>query len=297
VADEYPGLFKLNADKSKLAVNLGKKLQIVDLITTQSHYISFAERVIDTATFSPDNTKLFIVLESTKPEEAEAVFFVVYNLTNCTNETIYEEAHHSGGFSEALWREDGKIVLKNLMPGDENYAFDQYDAYIFDVNTHELRHLEVISPTLSSRGKYLTIVKQSVSHACSEMENNSPGLFSVIDPIKGTTVGTIGSSSELVRILAFSEDETMVLFGVRKPLSKYEECGQEIQGEIYYAQNIKTGVKTKVSDITKLLAEWKTNYVGAAIEYGEVGIEVLNMNDVPLFTSTSSLYIVGQYYQ
>lgn len=287
---EYPAQFVLSSDKTKLAINLEKKLQIFDLKTRQSYDLFFSKKKISTVTFSPDDKEIFIVTEGSSSDLVGDFDFHIFTLTSCIYKTVYHEKENLGTFFEAVWRDDQIVVLnKGYGEGKSSYAFN--------INTKEL--LPIGNGTgfeiISKSGKNAVVATNFVTDVCNGLSGAAPSGYRFIEPMSGNIIGTIMDLDNRIEIIAFSPDEKEVLYTIEKPWQHQEDCNKEAT-KTYVTANFNTGVTTKVTDLNTLISNWKTDYIGAWVK-NDQGSSIIYHNNQPIITSTSSLQIIGQYFE
>src|SRR3989344_2602074 len=73
---EYPNNYKLNPDKKFLLINLGSKLQILDLTTKELKDLFIPKGVVGSMSYSPDGTQLFIWDDKYLPQDGNNRYYI-----------------------------------------------------------------------------------------------------------------------------------------------------------------------------------------------------------------------------
>lgn len=282
----------MSPNKALLAVVLEDRVEIIYIQSKKSYPVILPKKHISTVTFSSDSKQLFIADEDSTDVMQKSVYFHIFNISTCTYSVVYSELKSDEGeFLKAVWRNDDIIVLA------KGYGETQ-KAFLFNLDHHEFAPAvdqnSVVD--MSASGKKISIFKEWVDDVCNDFSGSAPSAYTILDPVSGKTVGTVNNPGNHVEIITFSPTEEEVLYSAEKPWPSREECPKETI-KTYYTANITTGKSTQVTNLEELLLKWKVNYIGAKLGYGDGGVSVIYLNEEPVVTATSSVQIIGQYYQ
>jgi hypothetical protein len=143
----------------------------------------------------------------------------------------------------------------------------------------------------------MAVVKDWIDDVCNELSGDAPSMYTIIDPVSGKTLGTVGSPNKIVSILAFSPNDTGVFYQTEKPWINREDCNKTAE-KSYFKALIGKNQVVLINNPAELLRRWNRNYVGATTSYDyENRSWSILMNGQPFITSNSELRIAGQYYQ
>ena len=289
---EYPNSFELSPDKKFLLINLESKLQIMDLKTKELKDLFIPKREVLSISYSPDRTQLFIWDQKYVPQDGDTSYFV-HRFTIATGEDkILAQGKDQGPFFGETWRNDNKVIL--VEPHGEGSAL-----YYFDLKNNRI----IKTPgnyafgTMSESGKLMAIAKNFISDVCDQLGGNSPDNLSIIDPVSGKVVGGVGKSHNRVTVMAFSPDDTEVLYKTEKPGEKIENCNKTTDKKYFKAQ-ITTGKGMAVENPAEVFSDWSKEYADVTTVWNsEERTGTILVNGQSAITSDTTLSLVGYYHQ
>ncbi len=210
---EYPYTFKLSPDRTYVAINLENKVQLLNVRTKELRTVLTPANGVAGIAFSPDSSKLWVAEGYTYVNSSNEDF-VIHSITVASGfDTIkakgtFRLIHGDFGLTQA--RSDGILFYRPLIYKGGHF----FDKWGFDTNANKTItvHREY---GLSEDGKAgLSDDVESVPNNCDGMSSPStlPTIVHVVEPISGKVLGTIGRHDETFQLVAFSPDNTQVLY-------------------------------------------------------------------------------------
>jgi hypothetical protein len=336
--DEYPIAFAISRDRRYLAINLETKLQVLDLETKELHTFIDLEgsekRIVGSPAFSPDNLNVaFIIYEvsfirNTGTEEwdydarTEVSELYSMNIETFKPDLLTKQVRIStkelseGGLpinDIFVWRSDNKIIVDYVVGKDGEKQPGYY--YIDVTKPGEIEELR-FTPGKGNENAFLGIAYASSTHAavCGDIGGYGGGspvylrsVITIVDAITNQQIDSIGAVGTHTEIVAFSPDNTQVLYKVMELPETFSECGNDnfgVKNPRYY---LKTFGKepAQITDYQDILANWKTNTINAVIMRTEdvdpnlietLGI-VVDGNILVREPYDKQLSIIAQYYK
>ena len=287
---EYPISMELSPDKKSLLINLESKLQILDLATKQLKDLFIPKQQVVSFTYSPDKTQLFI-WDQAFPAQDENDNYYAHRLTLATGQDeILTQGQSESSFYGSLWREDDKIIMGE--------ARGEISAlYFFDLSNNRLiktpgdYNLELFSES----GKAMTSINEIIENICNDFSLSQPSGYEIIDPVSGNVLDTISAAKRGVSVLAFSPDDSQILYQTEKPHTKQEDCDKTLD-ELFFIKTIGVDQAAPISDPIGILTQWDQSPDRATWQYNDqTRIWSILLDGQPVVTSTARLELMGQY--
>lgn len=303
---EYPNSFLLTPDNKALIVNLESKLQMLDLETKVLKDIFKPKKQVQSFIFSRDGKRLFIwdqVYASSNDYE-----YFIHSLDLSTGAVKLMKHSNTGGnfFFFSGEREDGILAVDQAM-GEASVP------WYFNPKTAELKQTPGTSASLygmsSSTGKYVASVTSSVQNICNDFSGEDASTFNLIDRVTGKVVDAIGVKDNATQIVAFSPDDTKVMYKSHAPFIETPGQTQEDRRlecnvpkpATWYVKTIGGSAATSLTkaDAAAMRASWypKTAYFDAqyvAISDNEVAY-VLTYKEKEFFRNRNKVSLVGYF--
>lgn len=255
---EYPTEFAVSPDRSKVAVSLGTKLDLIDITTGKKETLftpkfSIGGRIA----FSSDSTNLAFIDASTHQGSDSATLYTAnINTKEVTKQVESTEAY----FTDIdAWRPDGRIVLSTT--AGKGCAQPKYA--LFDLATKELpvrTDLDFIQR--SNDGTYiLSPIQTDTPDACLNVGSMCDGMYEatmhyrVYDPLTNIVLGEFGQDKTRIEFVSLSPKNDSVLYKVQPWPTTEAQCIEVATGT-YYIKHFHDGQIEAVPDIKAKLAEW-----------------------------------------
>jgi len=243
---EYPTQFILSPDHQYIAINLEKKLQLLNVRTKELRTVFATDTGIIGLAFSSDSSHVWVSDNSTP-----ATHFLIHSVDVASGkDTLAAKGDNKiigGDFWFKQVRADGIIFYDVL-----TYSETGPDGGYFDLRTQEV-HEDHAVYGLSEDGKVgLGDAVESIPGHCSEFGPYTvPMIVRVVEPVTGEVLGTIGRHNEAMHLVAFSPDGTQVLFGTNTNV----DC---VYTKLtFYLQTIQSdSFPVLVSDPNVVLEQW-----------------------------------------
>jgi hypothetical protein len=248
---QYPTSFELSHDKKTLYINTEKKVQALDLGTKKLTDVVTAKSGIGSIVLSPDDKDLLIWDEEYATSDTYTVRRV--NLATKSETTVLsgKTADVQGSYILEAWRSDNKVLLMRAQ-GEVSH-----NSYL-DLATKKITDQESTTNAgiLSQDNTLFTVIEESVDDICNNFSVSAFSTRSIIDRITEKQISSFGNKDRAVNPLAFSNDNSEVLYTESTPWTKAEDCSKT-PTETYYKTDVQTGKNvTKVTDVESLLKTW-----------------------------------------
>lgn len=286
---EYPANYKLSPDNKFLLINLGSKLQILNLSTKKLDDLFLPKQQVASVSYSPDAKKLFIWDQKYGQQNGEYYAHIFDIITR--EDQILKQGNIDGSFFSVAWRDDGNVTMYKAMG---EFA----RPYYFNLATNELRETPntYAAGVVSTSGKLMSTIKEHITDVCNDMSASAPGLYNVIDPVSGNVLAIVDKPGYSVEILAFSQDDKEILYRTHKPWEDRENCEKNVEYE-YFIAVIDTGESSMVNDLAVAMSSWSSDYIGAVANYNyKENTWSIMINDHVLVTADKNLSVAGQFY-
>jgi hypothetical protein len=284
---EYPAHFVLSPDKQSLFIDMGSRITSIDLTTWEMKDVYRATEEIGTFVISPDGTQLFIWDQ----KYVDKGRYSVHILTLATGE---DDVVKTGTLDEfylpLTWRDDG-IVLMERPAGEAAFS------YYFDLATNELKETPGMNTIADSSrsGKVITVYKDSIPDVCNDFSESAWNAYDIIDPVSGDVFGSIRDPNAGVTVLAFSPDDSQVLYRTDTPWKDKADCERK-PVQAYYVSSIKTGRVMRIDDADAKRKEWDSDFVGAKMAYDRTTkTDSISVGERTIATSTHDIRFIGEY--
>lgn len=290
---EYPIEVTLSQDKKSLLVNLESKLQLLDLETKELRDIFVPEKSTYLgAVFSPDNKYLFIWDQFYAEPEDNQYFVHKLNLETL-EDVVLVSGEDKEVYSPTLWREDGKIIVAQLMGEFAN-------SWYFDLEKNSLVQIKggPMAGHVSADGKSMSVVNAFVGNICNEFSGDAWSGYKIIDPVSGIVQGGLRQQGKPAGIGAFSPDGKQIIYSVSENIVSKEQCDVQPKPPTYYQSNYDGSGRKKLThdQYMGLANEWGYDSIGAEIDYDyEKNTYTISVNEKPIVSSSKDLRIVAQY--
>lgn len=287
---EYPISMELSPDKKSLLINLESKLQILDLATKQLKDLFIPKRQVLSFTYSPDKTQLFIWDQAYASQDGINNYYA-HHLTLATGQDeILAQGESRSSFYGSIWRDDGKIIMGEAR-GEVS------SLYFFDLSSNQLIKTpgDNYMGELSEDGKIMVTITKWTEDVCNEFRGSIPGGFDVIEPTSGKVLDTVSIAQRGAWFMAFSPDNSKILYQTEKPHTNPEDCDKTLD-ELFFIKTIGVDQITPISDPIGILTQWNQAPDRATWRYDDqTRIWSILLDGQPAATSSARLELVGQY--
>lgn len=242
---EYAAAEVVSPTHNYVAVNLEQSVDIIDLQTKQKRRVlSQAEWVIG-MTFSLDGSKLFITDGATFASNPIKKFHTIDLATGV--DTVLTPDQSIPEIDPMVWRNDGMLLYYPVSYKDCGSSMESF-SFATGKSTLSFEKYGLSADGMAALGKEIESLPNPEDGMCTP--SVIPTIVSVVDPVSGKMLGAIGKSGEPLTFIAFSPDNTKVLYKTSLNQRDYT----------YYLQDVSITTKPAiVSDPNALLASWKSN--------------------------------------
>lgn len=290
---EYPIDVTLSQNRRSLLINLESKLQLLDLETKKLRDIFVPKKSTYLgAVFSPDDKYLFIWDQFYAKPMDNQYFIHKLNLETL-EDTILASGEDGEAYSPTLWRDDGKVIMAQLMGEFAN-------AWYFDLETNSLVQTngKPMTGYVSANGKSMSVVNASVENICNEFSGDAWSGYKILDPVSGVIQGNLKQQGKPAGIGAFSPDGKQIIYSVGENIVSKEQCDVRPKPSIYYQSNYNGSGRKMLTynQYMRLANEWGYDSIGADIDFDyEKNTYTISINEKPIVSSGKDLRIIAQY--
>ncbi len=258
--DEYPLNYQISPDNSRLFINLESKVVSLDLETLELEDVFVAEDKVQNTLFNESGDK-FIIWEQDFPESPDYKVHEYDLADKSLNELASGTNQENNYLFPAYLRNDDILLLWE--------GYESVRPFYMDLNESEVKSPNItpgLSNKYSSTGKYLATSTEAIDDICNEVYGVSPSTYEVYDAISGEKRSDFGQSEKVNQLLAFSKDDSEVLYQTYTIPQSYDECGS-LEKE-YYLENIESDSEPQsIENHEEVLAEWNENYTDYFYDY------------------------------
>jgi hypothetical protein len=281
----------LSPDKKDLLINLGSKLQVLNLKTKELSDLFIPKLRVVSASYSSDGKQLFIWDQDlTDFLEVDKYFVHRFTLSNRKDEVINQGSTNL--FAGRVWRDDGKVVLMRPLGSAAH-------LYFYDLANNSISRT-VGDPgfgDVSTSGKRMAVAKNTIGDVCNGYGGDAVNAYDIIDPVSGEIVGSIGVADNHVDVVAFSPDDREVLYYSEKLWENSSDCGKNAQ-KSYFKKDISTNTISSVADPMQILSAWNSGgFLSTQEKDPDSSMWTLKFNNQAILTSDMDIRVIAEYYQ
>jgi hypothetical protein len=291
-----PSYIKVSPDHRYVAIGLEHKVDLLNTEDKTMRTVLTASDGIVSSLFSPDSAALLIAEGNTEfDSNAQASLVRIDLVSGKQTKSSLSSKDVFGDVGLIAWRPDNKVVYEPI-----SYKDCASPLRVIDLNSGAITPSNASPYFILSKDGTLGIgsAKESISNACVQNEMCGPdvvaSLANVIDPASGQTLAVVGRANEEFEPIAFSPDDTQVLYKTDARNSCSEPSNMKA-----YVQNIQSGSTPKsVSDPDALLNEWqggkemKVTYDSASFT-----TDLVYDGQIVVHSPNYDLTILAQYYR
>ncbi|MBU0668399.1 hypothetical protein KJ951_04795 [Patescibacteria group bacterium] len=285
---EYPLLFEFSPDNNSIFINLESKLSVFDLGSRTMRDFYKPQKSVSNFIFSPDVTHVLVVDQVYGSLEA-AFDLVDVNVADGSAKTIYEGEDTDKFFGLNKWRDDNVVLLSELV-GEASVP------YTFDVVSKTLQPVPGYGEArlyygFSDNGKYLYTAATTGEDICNDFSGTAVSAYRLVDPVTGETIGQIDSPGRFMGIMAFSPDDSKVLYLNWAPVTDKNLCDEDTVYS-YWQMDLSAGSKVEVNDYQPVIDEWYPENTDIVMEHLSNGYMVY-YKGLPYFSTNGMQQIYG----
>ncbi len=288
-AGEFPSSFVLSPDKKTLLINLESKLQALDLTTKSLTTLFTPKKQVFGLVYSPDGSRLFIWDQIYAPSNNDYGYYVHDFNVSSKKDTILAQGTNQDIYFPMAWRSDDTVVLS--LPKGESSSLASFSLATKKVTETPGNYS---SGTISQTGMRMAVYDKSVEDVCSTFSGTAFSSHKIIDPVSGKEYASVGSSSKMVSVIAFSPDDKNVAYTEQSPRKDQSECDKDQLSTYYQAATESDSTAIAVKDIDTLLNSWKLGENAYASSKDGKAWTISEQGKVTI-TATSPLRVIATY--
>lgn len=285
---EFPAGFMMEASNRRILINLESKLTSLDVGTGALTDIFTPNKQILGMIYANDEKRM-VVWDQIYANEDTAFFVHELNTETGDTKVLHEGDTEGKIFVPLRVRDDNTLlVLEALGEAAIPWTFDLNSGHMQPVPGHEEAGLFY---GFSEHGNYLLAPNEIAEDVCNALLGMIPSSYSLVDPLSGEEVGTFGVDDRHNALVAFSPDDSELLFASFVPTQNPEDCGRQQEPEAYYRFAL-GGEPVVLKNYKTVLAEWESHQ--AAFDYTLVAGEdaVLNYEGQPFLVLEEGMKLI-----
>jgi hypothetical protein len=290
----------LSPDRKSLLLNTESELKLLDLGSKKITKLYTPKYQVQSAIFSPDNTKVLLWDQ----QYAEEGNFQVVEITvkDGIAKTLLDSPtpeEYAYGFSFRAWRSDDKVIMAKIT-GSEGTL-----AYYLDLKTQKITQVPgpkgVVDFMLSGDGMILAYPSAFIDDLCNQLSGDATSGMMLIEPVSGNKVSEIVVSAAAVEDVVFSPDNKELLFTTRGVVSSGTPtdaaCATTLAAKSYYKRLLSSQSAEEVAGPQEILKKWRSLTLLATVSGDSASSFTITFDNKPWVSSPNALTILAQYYQ
>ncbi len=249
---EYPTEFKLSPDHKMLAINLEKKIRLVNMADHTAITLAHAKYWFSSVDFSADSKKIVAMdYEIGKAPYAIRVFSLANNSETVVKQGVSSDFASDTAVLSATWRSKGAILVQQGC-GDGGCPTGPWDV---NVKTGAI----TTAPTYASPDPLVAVSSSYIPSGCNQFSGTAINGFKILNVATGKQVGQLKNATMSIGVTGFSPDNKQVLFyntAVVKSMTVDPNSCPDYPTRYYYTMTFAGHVVKKVDNLQMVLRDW-----------------------------------------
>ncbi len=292
---EYPTDFVLSPHHTAMAINLEKKIELLNIATKEIKTIATAKYQFSSMSFAADGQQL-VVMDNVVGNAPFALRS--FNLKDGNEKTIKSglttDFTKNAAYLFAAWRNANTILVTQ---GCGDAPCSGHPWYV-DTTTGKIS----TAPTYAAPTPFADVVTSYTADGCNQFSGVTANGVKFLSVSTGKQIGSLYNKNWAIAVDRFSPDLKQVLFyntAIAPSGTNPSDC-PAYPKRYYFTMAFAGHVVTKISDLPALLRSWNADDTGATVQHktiqGKETWQIFRGNTI-ILTSTKGLEVRGQFWQ